>query len=42
MFFKSNQGDHRFHGADPDYIIYRIEELPRAIEFLSGSPPGPG
>ena len=39
VFFKSNQGDHRFHGADPDYIIYQIEELPRAIEFLSGSPP---
>lgn len=40
VFFKSNQGDHRFHGADPDYIIYRIEELPRAIEFLNGNGSG--
>lgn len=35
VFFRSNQGDHDYHGADPDYIIYQFSELPRAIEFLS-------
>ena len=34
VFFKSNQGDHSYHGADADYIIYNFNELPRAIEFL--------
>jgi len=34
VFFKSNQGDHRPVGIDPDYIIYRIEELPTAIRFI--------
>ena len=36
VFFKSNQGDHRNHGAEADYIIYDFRELPRAIEFLDG------
>jgi len=35
VFFKSNQGDHNFHGVEADYIIYQFSELPRAIEFLS-------
>ena len=35
VFFKSNQGDHNYHGAEPDYIIYNFNELPQAIEFLS-------
>ena len=35
VFFKSNQGDHEKHGAEPDYIIYHFSELPRAIKFLS-------
>ena len=35
VFFKSNQGDHDFHGAEADYIIYNFRELPRAIEFLT-------
>lgn len=35
VFFRSNQGDHENHGAEPDYIIYHFSELPRAIEFLS-------
>ncbi|MBQ9775476.1 MAG: HAD family hydrolase [Lentisphaeria bacterium] len=35
VFFKSNQGDHRNHGAEADYIIYDFRELPRAIEFLN-------
>lgn len=34
VFFKSNQGEHAFAGADPDYIIYNFNELPRAVEFL--------
>ena len=34
IFFKSNQGDHAFAGAEPDYIIYNFNELPRAVEFL--------
>ena len=36
VFFKSNQGDWRPHGAEPDYIIYSFGELPRAIEFFQG------
>ena len=36
VFFKSNQGDHSHHGAEPDYIIYHFGELPRAIDFLTG------
>ena len=35
VYFQSNQGDQTPHGAEPDYIIYRFEELPRAISFLS-------
>ena len=35
VFFKSNQGDHEYRGADADYIIYNFQELPRAIEFIS-------
>lgn len=34
VFFKSNQGDHSYHGADADYIIYNFRELPAAIEFI--------
>ncbi|MDD3154744.1 MAG: HAD family hydrolase [Victivallaceae bacterium] len=34
VFFKSNQGDQMPHGAEPDYIIYNFEELPKAIRFL--------
>ncbi len=34
IFFKSNQGDHDYHGADADYIIYNFKELPRAVEFI--------
>lgn len=34
IFFKSNQGEHSFAGAEPDYIIYNFNELPRAVEFL--------
>lgn len=36
VFFKSNQGDWKTHGAEPDYIIYSFGELPRAIEFFQG------
>lgn len=36
VFFKSNQGDHRYHGAEPDYIIHHFRELPQALAYLSG------
>jgi putative hydrolase of the HAD superfamily len=35
VFFHSNQGEQKFSGAEPDYIIYHFSELPRAIKFLS-------
>ena len=35
VFYKSNQGDHQFRGAEPDYIISSFRELPQAIEFLN-------
>ena len=35
VFFASNQGDHDFHGVEPDYIIRDFRELPRALEFLA-------
>ena len=34
VFFKSNQGDQEYRGAEADYIIYNIRELPQAIEFI--------
>ncbi len=34
VFFKSNQGDHRSHGVEADYIIYHFAQLPEALEFL--------
>ena len=36
VFFKSNQGDWKPHGAEPDYVIYSFGELPRAIEYFQG------
>ena len=36
VFFRSNQGDHDFHGAEADYIIYNFSELRRAVEFITG------
>ena len=38
IFFKSNQGDHSFHGKEPDYIIYDFTELPKAVDFLKNRP----
>ncbi len=35
VFFRSNQGDQRPSGAEPDYIIYNFSELPEAVRFLS-------
>lgn len=35
VFFKSNQGDHSFHGAEPDYIIYHFRELVNAVNFIN-------
>ena len=37
VLFYNNQGMGRTEGAEPDYIIYQFSELPRAIEFLSGT-----
>jgi len=34
VFFRSNQGEQRSMGAEPDYIIYRFSELPEAVRFL--------
>lgn len=34
IFFRSNQGEQGFAGAEPDYIIYNFNELPRAVEYL--------
>ena len=34
VFFRSNQGDREFHGAEPDYIINDFPELLNAVEFL--------
>ena len=36
VFFRSNQGDWKLHGAEPDYIIYSFGELPQAIAFFQG------
>lgn len=35
VFFKSNQGDQQYHGAEADYIIYHFRELINAINFLN-------
>ena len=37
VFFKSNQGDHKSHGIEADYIIYNFNELPRAVEFIENT-----
>ena len=34
VFFRSNQGEQNFCGADADYIIYSFPELLNAVEFL--------
>ena len=35
VFFKSNQGEHSYCGAEPDYIIYDFRQLTDAVEFLN-------
>src|SRR6267378_4322960 len=37
VLFNNNQGMGRTEDAEPDYIIYQFSELPRALEFLSGT-----
>lgn len=37
VFFKSNQGEQKFCGKEPDYIIYNFPQLIEAIEFLNRS-----
>ena len=34
VFFKSNQGEQRYCGAEPDYIIYEFPQLVEAISFF--------
>ena len=34
VFFRSNQGEQNFCGADADYISYNVPELLNAVEFL--------
>ncbi len=34
VFFKSNQGEHSYCGAEPDYIIYDFRQLENAVAFL--------
>lgn len=35
VFFQSNQGDQRSRGVEADYIIYHINQLPQAVEFIA-------
>ena len=35
VFFRSNQGDHSYHGAEADYIIYHFRELVNAVNFIN-------
>ena len=35
VFFRSNQGDHNFHGVEADYIIYNFPQLLEAVDFLT-------
>lgn len=34
VFFKSNQGDHGYHGAEASYIIYNFRQLLDAVSFI--------
>ena len=34
VFFRSNQSEQGFNTVEADYIIYRFDELPSAIDFL--------
>ena len=35
IFFRSNEGEQRKMGAEPDYLIFKFSELPEAIRFLT-------
>ena len=35
VFFRSNQGEQKSSGAEPDYVINNFSELPEAVRFLS-------
>jgi len=35
IFYKSNQGEQKSSGAEPDYVINSFAELPAAVRFLS-------
>ena len=35
VFLKSNQGEQRYCGAEPDYIIYDFYQLKNAVDFLN-------
>lgn len=36
IYFKSNQGDQRSRGVEPDYIIYEFSQLLEGVRFLAG------
>jgi len=35
VFYRSNQGEQKSAGAEPDYVINNFSELPEAVRFLS-------
>ena len=38
VFFNSNQGQQKYEGTEPDYIIYTFPELLNAVRFFSDQP----
>ena len=38
VFFKSNQGQQKYEGTEPDYIIYNFPELLNAVRFFAEQP----
>jgi putative hydrolase of the HAD superfamily len=41
VFFKSNQGQQKHEGTEPDYIIYNFPELRNAVRFFAEQPAAP-
>ena len=37
VFFRSNQGEQSYSGAEADYIIYNFRELLNAVDFLNNN-----
>ena len=38
VFFQSNQGQQKYEGTEPDYIIYTFPELLNAVHFFTDQP----